>query len=69
MDINQDRYEEGYDDVTPDVIIDKLKNGGYMSLDKVDELLQYKNAVILFMSSKEIYELQDLYEQKLKETK
>ena len=67
MDINQDRYEEGYDDVTPDVIISKLKNGGYMSLDKVDELLEYKNAVLLFMSSKEIYELQDLYEQKLKE--
>lgn len=69
MDINEDRYEEGYDDVTPYVIIDKLNNGEYMSLEKVDELLKYKNAVILFMSSKEIYELQNLYEKKLNEQK
>ena len=26
-----------------------------MSLDKVDELLKYENAVLLFMSSKDIY--------------
>lgn len=67
MDVGVDREETGYEDVTYKVILDKLKNGSYMSLDKVDELLEYDNAVLLFMSSKNIYVLQNEYEKRLKE--
>ncbi len=67
MDVGVDREEEGYDDVTYKVILDKLKNGEYMSLDKVDELLKYENACLIFMSSKDIYILKDEYEKRLKE--
>ena len=66
-DIGVDREEEGYDGVTYQVILDKLKNGSYISMDDPDELLQYKNAVLIFMSSKNIYVLKDAYEKKLKE--
>ena len=66
-DIGVDRFEEGYDDVDYHVILDKLDNGKYMSLDKVDELLQYENAVLIFMSSKDIYVIQKEYEKRLKE--
>lgn len=66
MDVGVDRFEEGYDDVDYHVILDKLENGKYMSLDKVDELLQYDNAVLIFMSSKDIYVLQAEYEKRLK---
>ena len=66
-DIGVDREEEGYDDVTYEVILDKLKNGSYISMDNPDELLQYENAVLIFMSSKNIYVLQEAYEKKLKE--
>ena len=69
MDVGVDRFEEGYDDVTYEVILDKLKNGEYMSLDKVDELLKYENAVLIFMSSKDIYILKDEYEKRLKHKK
>lgn len=67
MDVGVDRFEEGYDDVDYNVILDKLDNGKYMSLDNVDELLKYDNAVLLFMSSKDIYVLQQEYEKRLKE--
>lgn len=65
MDVGVDREEIGYDDVTCHVILDKLDNGEYMSLDLVDKLLKHKNAVMLFMSSKDIYVLQDKYEKLL----
>ena len=48
-------------------IIKKLDHGYHMSIDNVEDLLQYKNAVILFMSSKEIYVLQEKYEKLLNE--
>lgn len=67
MDVGVDREEIGYDDVDYHVILDKLKNGKYMSLDRVDELLKYENAVLIFMSSKDIYKLQNEYEKRLKE--
>lgn len=67
MDVGVDRFEEGYDDVDYHVILDKLDNGKYMSLDKVDELLQYDDAVLIFMSSKDIYVLQNEYEKRLNE--
>ena len=65
-DIGVDRFEEGYDDVDYHVILDKLDNGKYMSLDHVDELLQYEDAVLIFMSSKDIYVIQREYEKRLK---
>lgn len=67
MDVGVDRYEEGYDDVDYNVILEKLNNGKHMSLDKVDELLEFEDAVLLFMSSKDIYLLQQEYEKRLKE--
>lgn len=67
MDVGVDREEIGYDDVTCQVILDKLDNGEYMSLDLVDKLLQHKNAVLIFMSSKDIYVLQDKYEKLLED--
>ncbi len=66
-DIYTDRLEEGYDDVDYHLILDKVKNGEHISLETIDKLLDYRNAVILFMSSKEIYVLQAAYEEKLKE--
>ena len=68
MDIGVDREEIGYDDVTCQVILDKLNNGEYMSLDLADKLLQHKNAVMIFMSSKDIYVLQEKYEKLLEES-
>lgn len=67
MDVGVDREEIGYDDVTCDLILDKLENGEYMSLDLADKLLQHRNAVLLFMSSKDIYVLQNKYEKLLEE--
>lgn len=66
MDIGVDREEDGYDDVTYEVILDKLDNGEYINLDMVDKLLKHKNAVMIFMSSKDIYVLQNKYEEQLK---
>ena len=66
MDVGVDREELGYDDVTCQVILDKLNNGEYMSLDLADKLLVHKNAVMIFMSSKDIYVLQNKYEELLK---
>ncbi len=63
MDIGEDRKEVGYDDVTCNLIIDNLKNGEYISLDTVNKLLQYKDSVLLFMSSKDIYVLEDKYKE------
>ncbi len=61
MDVGVDRPEEGYDDVTSDVIIEKLNNGEHISFGEADKLLQYKDAVLIFMSSKDIYLLEDEY--------
>lgn len=65
MDVGVDREELGYDDVTCDLIIKKCRNAEYISLETVDKLLKHKNAVMIFMSSKDIYVLQELYEKEL----
>ena len=46
-------------------IIKDLKNGEYISLEEIDKLLPYKdtNAVLLFMSSKDIYVLENKYKE------
>ena len=66
MDVGVDREEHGYDDVTYEVIKDLVPDSEYMSMDRVDELLKYDNAVLIFMSSKDIYVLKDEYEKRLK---
>jgi len=63
MDIGEDRKEVGYDDVTCNLIIDNIKNGEYISLETADKLLQYKDSVLLFMSSKDIYVLENKYKE------
>ena len=67
MDINYDREDpEDYPGINAYTIIDKLKNGDYIEKGMADKLIDYDNAVILFMSSKEIYLLENEYEELLK---
>lgn len=65
MDVYMDRKEdcEPYD---VHDLIKKLDNGEHISLEEVDKLLDYKNSVLIFMSSKEIYVLEALYKERLK---
>lgn len=70
MDINYDRENpEDYPDISPNTIIEKLNNGDYIEKGMADKLLQYDNAVILFMSSKEIYFLEEEYKELLEKNK
>ncbi|MDD3392402.1 MAG: cyanophycin synthetase, partial [Bacilli bacterium] len=64
---NAREKQEDYPSVTSDLIIDRLNNGSHIRMDEVDKLLAYDNAVILFMSPKEIYELKHDLETKLME--
>lgn len=66
MDIYVDRYED-FESFDVKEIIKELNNGEYISLELVDKLLIHKDAVILFMSCKEIYTLQKAYEELLEE--
>lgn len=62
MDINYDRENPSdYPNITPYTIIDKLNNGDYIERGMASKLLEHDNAVVLFMSSKEIYFLEDEY--------
>ena len=68
MDINYDRENpKDYPGIDAYTIIDKLDNGDYIEQGMEDKLLDYDNAVILFMSSKEIYLLEEEYIKKLEE--
>lgn len=63
-----DVYTDRKEDCAPyDInnLIKLLNNGEHIELETIDKLLNHKNAVILFMSSKEIYVLQNAYEAKL----
>ena len=67
MDIFCDRERpEEWPGVTSDLIIDLLTNGERISMDTADKLLKHKNSVILFMSCKDIYTLQEEFEKLLK---
>ena len=67
MDINYDREDpEDYPGIDAYTIINKLDNGEYIEKGMADKLLEYDNAAILFMSSKEIYILEQEYEDLLK---
>lgn len=62
MDINYDReLPEEYPGVDAYTIIDKLDNGDYIEQGMEEKLMPFDNAAILFMSSKEIYLLEDNY--------
>ncbi len=63
MEIGEDRKEVGYDDVSHEDILKDTKNGEFISIETADKLLQYKNSVLLFMSSKDIYFLEDKYKE------
>ena len=68
MDINYDREDpKDYEGITPYTIIDKLEHGDYIEKDDASKLMSYENAVILFMSSKEIYLLEEEYKKLLRE--
>lgn len=58
--------QEGYPDVTSDIIINNLSNGHKISEETVDTLLKYDNAVIVFMSCKNIYIMKEKFEELLK---
>ncbi len=45
----------------------QLPNGHYIDEDSIDQLLQYQNAVILFMSAADITKMKEKYEQLLKD--
>lgn len=55
-DIVEDRIEIGYESVSSKDIIKYSNKIEYISLDTIDKLKAYNNSVLLFMSSKNIYE-------------
>ena len=63
MPIGEDRVEVGYEDVTHFDILKDVKNGEEITFDTPEKLLQYENSVLLFMSSKDIYFLEDKYKE------
>ncbi len=63
MPIGEDRIEVGYEDVTHFDILKDCKNGEEITLESADKLLPYENVVLLFMSSKDIYFLEDKYKE------
>jgi len=68
MDINYDRENpDDYPNISAYTIIDKLENGDYIEKGMAEKLLKHDNSVILFMSSKEIYILEDEYKKLLEE--
>ena len=52
--------------VTSGLIINGLKNGEHVGDDSIDKLLKHKNAVLLFMSCKDIYTMKGNFEKLLK---
>ena len=47
-------------------IIEKIPGAEKISIDTVDKLLKHKNAVICFMSCANIYEIENKFEELLK---
>lgn len=68
-DITCDReLPEEFPGVTSDLIINGLSNGEHISDDTINKLLKHKNAVLLFMSCKDIYTMKGNFEKLLRET-
>jgi UDP-N-acetylmuramate--alanine ligase len=67
MDIHCDREKkEDYPGVSSDEIIKEVPNAEKISIDTVDKLLKHKNAAICFMSCTNIYEIENKFEELLK---
>lgn len=67
MDIHCDRERsEDYPNASSDNIINGVPNAEKVSIQTVDKLLNHKNAVICFMSCANIYEIINVFEEKLK---
>lgn len=54
----EDKYED-YPGVDENLILKDLKNGSLIHLDEPEKLLEHKNAAILFMSPRNIYDLEN----------
>lgn len=66
MDIYCDRERQSdYPNVNSDTLINKVPKAEKISIDTVDKLLKYKNAVICFMSCTNIYILLDEFKKKI----
>ena len=63
MPIGEDRIEIGYEDVTHFDILKDVKNGEEITFETAEKLHKYKNSVLLFMSSKDIYVLEKIYKE------
>ena len=61
MPIGEDRIEIGYENVSHFDIINETNNGEEITFETADKLLKYKDSVLLFMSSKDIYVLEKIY--------
>ncbi|HOO68132.1 MAG TPA: UDP-N-acetylmuramate--L-alanine ligase [Bacilli bacterium] len=79
-DIFSDREkQEDFKDVSPMLIVNELRNGEYLKIGSVDKLidindiecieplLKHKDAVIVFMGCKEVYDLKEKLEKRLLE--
>ena len=69
MPIGEDRIEVGYENVTHFDILKDMPSGEEITMDQADKLLQYHDCVLLFMSSKDIYFLEDKYKELRKKEK
>lgn len=68
MDIKNDRDRpEDYPGITSDLIIQGLEHGAHIGMEDVDQLLQYQNAVVIFMSPKNIYHIREAFEKLVEE--
>lgn len=66
-DITCDReLPEEFPGVTSDLIINELENGEHIGDDTIEKLLKHNNAVLLFMSCKDIYTMKGNFEKLLK---
>ena len=68
MDIYSDReQQDDYPGVSSDQIIKEIPNAEKVSVETVEKLLKYKDAVMCFMSCGNIYIILEKYEELLKE--
>lgn len=56
----EDRYED-YPGIDEKLILKELKNGHKIQIDEPEKLLKHKNAAILFMSPRNIYDLENAF--------
>ncbi len=56
---------EEFPGITSDLITNELKSGEHINESDLDKLLKYKDAVLLFMSCKDIYTMRENFEKEL----